>query len=177
MLQRTGPSSPRAWDQGRLDPAATAVNCRVSARNHAQGVRRPQNLDMQATIVMSADVAVFLKRERNAKSYGAEVVALRSRLAMTREAIARGNAEKRGATLAGPMRSLVIAGQGTAGREIAEDMAALGLAPDIVVAPASGVYLIAGRATAVKARCSVSPTSPRRARSNTPFRSPQSAIA
>jgi threonine dehydratase len=46
----------------------------------------------------------------------------------------------------------VIAGQGTAGREIAEDMAALGLVPDIVVAPASGGGLIAGVATAVKAR-------------------------
>ena len=46
----------------------------------------------------------------------------------------------------------VIAGQGTAGREIAEDMAALGLSPDIVVAPASGGGLIAGVATAVKAR-------------------------
>ena len=38
------------------------------------------------------------------------------------------------------------------GREIAEDMAALGMAPDIVVAPASGGGLIAGIATAVKAR-------------------------
>ena len=46
----------------------------------------------------------------------------------------------------------VIAGQGTVGREIAEDMAALGLAPDIVVAPASGGGLIAGVATAIKAR-------------------------
>ena len=46
----------------------------------------------------------------------------------------------------------VIAGQGTVGREIAEDMAALGLTPDIVVAPASGGGLIAGVATAVKAR-------------------------
>jgi len=39
---------------------------------------------------------------------------------------------------------LVIAGQGTVGREIAEDMAALSLTPDIVVAPASGGGLIAG---------------------------------
>ncbi len=46
----------------------------------------------------------------------------------------------------------MIAGQGTAGREIAEDMAALGLTPDIVVAPASGGGLIAGVATAVKAK-------------------------
>ncbi len=47
---------------------------------------------------------------------------------------------------------MVIAGQGTVGREIAEDMAALGVAPDIVIAPASGGGLIAGIATAVKAR-------------------------
>ena len=45
---------------------------------------------------------------------------------------------------------LVIAGQGTVGREIAEDMAALGLTPDIVVAPASGGGLIAGIATAMQ---------------------------
>src|SRR3979411_2180167 len=47
---------------------------------------------------------------------------------------------------------MVIAGQGIVGREIAEDMAALGVTPDIVVAPASGGGLIAGVATAVKAR-------------------------
>ena len=46
----------------------------------------------------------------------------------------------------------VIAGQGTVGREIAEDMTALGLTPDIVVAPASGGGLIAGVATAIKAK-------------------------
>ena len=70
-----------------------------------------------------------------------------------REAIARDIAGKRGATLVPPYDDpLVIAGQGTVGREIAEDMAALGLVPDIVVAPASGGGLIAGVATAVKAR-------------------------
>jgi threonine dehydratase len=70
-----------------------------------------------------------------------------------REAIANDIAGKRGATLVRPYDDpLVIAGQGTVGREIAEDMAALGLTPDIVVAPASGGGLIAGVATAVKAR-------------------------
>ena len=58
----------------------------------------------------------------------------------------------------------VIAGQGTVGREIAEDMAALGLAPDIVVAPASGGGLIAGVATAVKARFPQADAHRRRAR-------------
>ena len=46
----------------------------------------------------------------------------------------------------------VIAGQGTVGREIAEDFAALGLAPDIVSAPASGGGLMAGIALATKAK-------------------------
>jgi threonine dehydratase len=70
-----------------------------------------------------------------------------------REAIANGIAGKRGATLVRPYDDpFVIAGQGTAGREIAEDMVALGLTPDIVVAPASGGGLIAGVATAIKAR-------------------------
>jgi threonine dehydratase len=109
-----------------------------------------QILNMQATIVMPAD-APLSKRERT-KAYGAEVV-LYDRDREDREAIARDIAGKRGATLVRPYDDpLVIAGQGTVGREIAEDMAALGLTPDIVVAPASGGGLIAGVATAVKAR-------------------------
>ena len=60
---------------------------------------------------------------------------------------------KRGATLVPPYDDpLVIAGQGTVGREIAEDMAARGFSPDIVIAPASGGGLLAGVATAIKAR-------------------------
>jgi threonine dehydratase len=109
-----------------------------------------QILNMQATIVMPKD-APLSKRERT-KGYGAEVV-LYDRDKEDREAIANGIAAKRGATLVRPYDDpFVIAGQGTAGREIAEDMAALGIAPDIVVAPASGGGLIAGVATAVKAK-------------------------
>src|SRR5262249_5729055 len=47
---------------------------------------------------------------------------------------------------------LVIAGQGTIGREIVEDLAAQGLLPDVVVVTASGGGLTAGIALAVKAR-------------------------
>ena len=95
--------------------------------------------------------APLSKRERT-KGYGAEVV-LYDRDREDREAIARDIAGKHGATLVPPYDDpLVIAGQGTVGREIAEDMAALGIAPDIVVAPASGGGLVAGVATAVKAR-------------------------
>jgi threonine dehydratase len=122
-----------------------------SSGNHAQGVAAAaQILKMQATIVMPAD-APLSKRERT-KAYGAEVV-LYDRDREDREAIARDIAGKRSATLVPPYDDpMVIAGQGTVGREIAEDMAALGLTPDIVVAPASGGGLVAGIATAVKAR-------------------------
>jgi threonine dehydratase len=122
-----------------------------SSGNHAQGVAAAAKiLNMPATIVMPAD-APFSKRERT-KAYGAEVV-LYDRDREDREAIARDIAGKRGATLVPPYDDpMVIAGQGTVGREIAEDMTTLGVAPDIVVAPVSGGGLIAGVATAVKAR-------------------------
>jgi len=154
MLQRTGSFKFRgAFNKVSSIPQDKRSGGVVafSSGNHAQGVAAAAKiLDMQATIVMPSD-APLSKRERT-KSYGAEVV-LYDRDRDDREAIARGIAEKRGATLVKPYDDpIVIAGQGTAGREIAEDMAALGIAPDIVVAPASGGGLIAGVATAVKAR-------------------------
>ncbi|MDB5653886.1 MAG: threonine/serine dehydratase [Tardiphaga sp.] len=122
-----------------------------SSGNHAQGVAAAaQILGMQATIVMPTD-SPLSKRERT-KGYGAEVV-LYDRYTEDREAIASAIAGKRGATLVKPYDDpFVMAGQGTVGREIAEDMAALGLRPDIVAAQASGGGLIAGIATAVKAK-------------------------
>src|SRR6201996_8421769 len=154
LLQRTGSFKFRgafnklsSIPEGKRSGGVVAF----SSGNHAQGVAAAaQLLKMQATIVMPAD-APLSKRERT-KGYGAEVV-LYDRDREDREAIAKEIAGKRGATLVPPYDDpLVIAGQGTLGREIAEDMAALGLVPDIVVAPASGGGLIAGTATAVKAR-------------------------
>src|SRR5437773_6879174 len=154
MLQRTGSFKFRgAFNKLASIPQDKRSGGVVafSSGNHAQGVAAAaQILHMQAIIVMPADSPVT-KRERT-KGYGAEVV-LYDRDKEDREAIANGIAAKRGATLVRPYDDpFVIAGQGTAGREIAEDMAALGLVPDIVVAPASGGGLIAGVATAVKAR-------------------------
>ena len=154
MLQRTGSFKFRgAFNKLSSIPVGQRGGGVVafSSGNHAQGVAAAAKiLQMQATIVMPLDAPVS-KRERT-KSYGAEVV-LYDRDREDREAIAREIANKRGATLVKPYDDpFVIAGQGTAGREIAEDMAALGLSPDIVVAPASGGGLIAGVATAVKAR-------------------------
>jgi len=154
MLQRTGSFKFRgAFNKLSSIPMEARGGGVVafSSGNHAQGVAHAaQILGMQATIVMPAD-APLSKRERT-KAYGAEVV-LYDRDREDREAIADAIAAKRGATLVRPYDDpFVIAGQGTVGREISEDMAALGLAPDIVVAPASGGGLIAGVATAIKAR-------------------------
>ena len=154
MLQRTGSFKFRgAFNKLSSIPQSARGGGVVafSSGNHAQGVAAAAKiLNMRATIVMPAD-SPLLKRERT-KSYGAEVV-LYDRDNEDREAIANGIAATHGATLVRPSDDpFVIAGQGTAGREIAEDMAALGIAPDIVIAPVSGGGLIAGVATAIKAR-------------------------
>jgi threonine dehydratase len=154
LLQRTGSFKFRgAFNKLSSIPLEARGNGVVafSSGNHAQGVAAAaQILKMHATIVMPSD-APLSKRERT-KGYGAEVV-LYDRDREDREAIARDIAGKRGATVVPPYDDpMVIAGQGTVGREIAEDMAALGTAPDIVVAQASGGGLIAGIATAVKAK-------------------------
>jgi threonine dehydratase len=122
-----------------------------SSGNHAQGVAAAARLlGMRCVIVMPAD-APRAKRERTA-ALGAEVV-LYDRALDDREAIAGDIAARRGAVLVPPYDdALIIAGQGTAGREIVDDLGALGLSPDVVVITASGGGLTAGIALAIKAR-------------------------
>jgi threonine dehydratase len=121
-----------------------------SSGNHAQGVAAAARLlGMPCVIVMPSD-APRAKRERTA-ALGAEVI-LYDRVLEDREAIAQRIAAERDATLVPPYDdALIIAGQGTTGREIVEDLAALGLKPDVVVVTASGGGLTAGIALAVKA--------------------------
>jgi threonine dehydratase len=122
-----------------------------SSGNHAQGVAAAARLlGMRCVIVMPRD-APRAKRERTA-AHGADVV-LYDRARDDREAIASEIAAKRGAILVPPYDdALIIAGQGTAGREIIEDLGAMALSPDVVVVTASGGGLTAGIALAVKAR-------------------------
>ena len=122
-----------------------------SSGNHAQGVAAAARLlGMRATIVMPAD-APRLKRERT-KALGAEIVPY-DRNTEDRAAIAKKLVDERGATLVPPYDDpLIIAGQGTIGTEIVEDLAVIGLAPDMVAVGASGGGLAAGIALAVKAR-------------------------
>jgi len=122
-----------------------------SSGNHAQGVAASAKLNgMRATIVMPAD-APLAKRQRT-QALGAEVV-LYDRDRENRAAIAHKIADERGATLVPPFDDpLIIAGQGTIGREIVEDLSTLGLKPDLVLVGCSGGGLIAGTALGVKAR-------------------------
>src|SRR5262249_8878021 len=153
-LQRTGSFQFRgAYNKLSVLPEGGRAGGVVafSSGNHAQGVAAAaQLLSIPAVIVMPSD-APRPKRERTAQ-LGAEVV-LYDRARDDREAIARGIAEQRHAVLVPPYDDpLIIAGQGTTGREIVEDLAALGLAPDVVIVNASGGGLTAGVALAVKAR-------------------------
>jgi len=122
-----------------------------SSGNHAQGVAAAARLlGMPCVIVMPHD-APRGKRERTA-ALGAELV-FYDRTRDDREAIAGDIAARRGAVLVPPYDdALIIAGQGTAGLEIVDDLRALGLVPDIVVVTASGGGLTAGIALAVSAR-------------------------
>ncbi|QTL01546.1 threonine/serine dehydratase [Aquabacter sp. L1I39] len=151
-LQRTGSFKFRgAYNRMVQIPhehrAAGVVAC--SSGNHAQGVAAAAKLlGMPAVIVMPSD-APAMKRERTI-ALGAEVVDY-NRETDDRDAIAGEIAAARGAIFVPPYDDPnIIAGQGTVGLEIVEDLKALGLAPDIVSANASGGGLIAGISLAVK---------------------------
>lgn len=153
-LQRTGSFKFRgAYNKLSSIPQESRAGGVVafSSGNHAQGVAHAAKLlEMPSVIVMPAD-APKPKRDRT-RAFGAEVV-LYDREKDDREAISRAIAEKRGATLVPPYDDpFIIAGQGTAGREIMEDLTALGLTPDVAVIGTSGGGLAAGISLALKAR-------------------------
>jgi len=122
-----------------------------SSGNHAQGVAAAAKLlGLRATIVMPSD-APRLKRERTA-ALGAEIV-LYNRDTEDRAGIAKRIVAERGATLVPPYDDpLIIAGQGTIGFEIVEDLRWLNLKPQVVVIGASGGGLAAGTALGVAAK-------------------------
>jgi len=153
-LQRTGSFKFRgAYNKVSSIPAdkRRAGVVAYSSGNHAQGVAAAARLHgVPATIVMPSD-APRLKRERTI-ALGAEVV-LYDRDTEDRMAIAKRIVGERGATLVPPYDDpLIIAGQGTIGREIVEDLARLGLTPEIVAVGASGGGLAAGISLGVKSR-------------------------
>jgi threonine dehydratase len=120
-----------------------------SSGNHAQGVAAAAQLfAIPALIVMPAD-APKAKIE-GTRAYGAEIVSY-DRLKDDRETIAAKICAERGATLIKPYDDPgIMAGQGTAGLEIAEDAARFGVTLDAVAAPCSGGGLVSGVALALK---------------------------
>jgi threonine dehydratase len=124
-----------------------------SSGNHAQGVAAAARLlGMRATIVMPRD-APSAKRVRT-EALGAEIVPY-DRDFEDRAAIGERIACERGATLVPPYDDpLVIAGQGTIGTEIVEDLRWLNLRPQIVLIGVSGGGLAAGIALGIKAKVS-----------------------
>jgi threonine dehydratase len=120
-----------------------------SSGNHAQGVAAAAALfQMPALIVMPADAP--RAKIDGTRALGAGIV-LYDRVREDREAIAARIREERGATLIKPFDDpAIIAGQGTVGLEIAEDIARLGVELDEVLAPCSGGGLVTGTALALK---------------------------
>jgi threonine dehydratase len=120
-----------------------------SSGNHAQGVAAAATLrGMRSVIVMPAD-SPKLKISRT-REFGAEVV-LYDRVKEDRDAIARKICAERNAAFVHPYDDRdVIAGQGTAGLELMEQAAAMGLVPDAVLVGASGGGVATGVSIAVK---------------------------
>jgi threonine dehydratase len=120
-----------------------------SSGNHAQGVAAAAKLfAMPALIVMPSDAP--RPKIEGTTALGAEVV-LYDRQTEDREAIAGCIQAERGATLVKPFDDpAIIAGQGTAGLEVVEDAARMGVAFDEVLSPCSGGGLVSGIALAMK---------------------------
>jgi threonine dehydratase len=135
----------------QLDAAARRAGVvAFSSGNHAQGVAAAARmLGMPATIVMPADAPAI--KLANTRALGADVVTY-DRFTEDREGIARRICGERGATLVPAYDDPhIVAGQGTAGLEMMQQAAELGLVPDQVLVPTSGGGLTAGTAIVARA--------------------------
>ena len=152
-LQRTGSFKIRgAYNLlSQLDDRQRAAGVVAwSSGNHAQGVAAAAGmLDVNAAIVMPEDAPAL--KLRNTRQLGGEVITY-DRYTGDREAIAREIAAQRGAALVPSFdHDHIIAGQGTVGLEIAEDLAAADMRPDLVAIPCGGGGLSSGSSVALKA--------------------------
>ncbi len=148
IFQKTGSFKPR----GALNKLKNLTQAEkahgvitISAGNHAQGLAYAASLlGIKATVVMP-QTAVKSKVEAT-KGYGASVILHGSGKDLMSKCLEL--QEERGLTFVHPFDDLlIIAGQGTVGLEILEDVPA----PDMVVVPVGGGGLISGVATVLKA--------------------------
>lgn len=132
-----------------LDPARRAAGVvAFSSGNHAQAIALAARLlGVHALIVMPRDAPQI--KLAATRGYGGEVV-LYDRYTEDREAIGRRLAEERGLALIPPYdHPDVIAGQGTAAKELFEDSGGL----DLLLVPLGGGGLLSGCAVAARALC------------------------
>jgi len=143
---RGGWSALSAMDEATRQKGVLAF----SSGNHAQGVAfAAQQHGAPAVIIMPAD-APQLKID-NTRALGAEVV-LYDRATESREEIGARLEAERGLTLVKPYdEPQVIAGQGTCGLEIAQQVADLGISEAEVVVCCGGGGLTSGIALALEA--------------------------
>ena len=151
-LQRTGSFKFRgACNRLAMIPESERARGVVafSSGNHAQGVAAAAQLfGMPAVIVMPLDAP--RPKIEGTRAFGARIVEY-DRVNDDREAIAARVQAEAGGVLVKPFDDAgVIAGQGTAGLEIAEDAARLGVTLDDVLSPCSGGGLVSGIALALK---------------------------
>lgn len=151
MLQRGGSFKFRGAYNRLSRIRADGNSARVvamSSGNHALGVAMAANLlGIRATILMPTD-SPGVKRERTA-AQGAEII-LFDRDKDDRVAMARAIAAEFGAVVVPPYDDpFIVAGQGTVGREIVEDLEKAKLTPDAVLVCCGGGGLLGGIALAV----------------------------
>jgi threonine dehydratase len=150
-LQRTGSFKFRGAYNTISQIQAPAVVA-YSSGNHAQGVAAAARLlSKAATIVMPADAPAI--KVEHTRADGAEI-RLYDRTRESREAIGAEIAARTGAALVRPYDDpRVIAGQGTAGLEIALEAKDQGASLDAALIPCGGGGLIAGCSLALSQLC------------------------
>ncbi len=152
-LQHTGSFKFRGgWSAlSALDPETRAKGViAFSSGNHAQGVAlAAARHGVPSVIIMPSDAPAL--KIANTRALGAEVV-LYDRATEDRDEIGARLAKERGLTLVKPFdEPQVIAGQGTCGLEIAEQMAEHGVAAEEVLVCCGGGGLTSGIALALEA--------------------------
>jgi threonine dehydratase len=148
-LQRTGSFKLRGA-YNTISQLAGQPVVAYSSGNHAQGVAAAAKLlGVPATIVMPADAPAI--KIANTRALGAEV-RLYDRAREVREEIGAEIAQRTGAALVKPYDDpRIIAGQGTAGLEAAEQLREQGIEVDAALLPCGGGGLIGGCSIALAA--------------------------
>jgi len=151
-LQNTGSFKLRGATHKISSLSSDVINNGVvaySSGNHAQAVAYAAlQKNISAKIIMPKN-APKIKIE-NTKEYGADVI-LYDTFFESREQIGNDIKEKENRSLIKPYDDIdIIAGQGTAGLEIAEDLKKLSITPDTYLCCCGGGGLIAGTSTYLK---------------------------